>query len=104
MTKLIALALLGAALAGSIALAQPPTEANISVAMVEAPAPRLTTASPVRALLTDPEARGVLARHAPQVVEFFASGQGQSVAPADTPLAEIARFPQARTQASPPTT
>lgn len=90
-----ALLTLAGALAAAPALAEQPPEAMAQLTVAELP-PRLSTASGIRTLLADPKAKEVLVRHAPQVVEFFASGQSEGIAPGDTPLETIARIPQAQ--------
>jgi hypothetical protein len=100
MRTMIAIATLAAALLAAPVLAtQPPAETapagdTINAAVVRMPATRLSTATGIRTLLADPKAKEVLVRHAPQVVEFFASGQSEGIAPGDTPLDAIARIPQ----------
>jgi hypothetical protein len=98
MRALAALFTLAGALVATPALArtiQPPEE-SVHLAAAEAPAAKLSTASGIRTLLANPKAKEVLERHAPQVVEFFASGESEGIAPGDTPLATIATIPQAQ--------
>lgn len=58
----------------------------------------LSTQSGIKALLADEKARAILAKYvpaAPAVVECFASGQAEGMAPGETPLAVIAENPMA---------
>lgn len=79
---------------------QPPAAedaaAPVRLAAAEAPTATLSTASGIRTLLADPRAKDILVRHAPQVVDFFASGQGDGISPGDTPLDTIASIPLAQ--------
>ncbi len=95
MRALAALITLGGALAAAPALGEQPPETTAQLTVAEMPA-RLSTASGIRTLLADPKAKEVLVRHAPQVVEFFASGQSEGIAPSDTPLETTVRIPQAQ--------
>jgi hypothetical protein len=90
----IASALLAASASARTTI-QPPEDA-VHLATAEAATPKLSTSSGIRTLLADPKAKEVLVRHAPQVVEFFASGNSDGIAPGDTPLETIARIPQAQ--------
>jgi hypothetical protein len=96
----IAAALLAAsASARTIQPPQPPAAedaAPVRLAVAETPAATLSTASGIRTLLADPRAKDILVRHAPQVVDFFASGQGDGISPGDTPLDTIASIPLAQ--------
>lgn len=80
------------------AMAQPPGDDGATVAEAAAPVQteKLSTSSTIAALLADARAKDVLFRHAPQVVQFFATGENRAMAPDHTPLSEIARFPQAQ--------
>jgi len=95
MRTLAALLTFACTLIAAPALGAQPTEETARLTAAEMPA-RLSTASGIRTLLADPRAKDVLVRHAPQVVEFFASGQSEGIAPGDTPLATIATIPQAQ--------
>lgn len=95
MRALAALVTLAGALIAPPAVCQQPPETTAQLTVAEMPA-RLSTASGIRTLLANEQAKDVLVRHAPQVVEFFASGQSEGIAPGDTPLETIARIPQAQ--------
>jgi hypothetical protein len=96
----IAAALLAAS--ASARTIQPPQSpaaedaAPVRLAVAETPTATLSTASGIRTLLADPRAKDILVRHAPQVVDFFASGQGDGISPGDTPLDTIASLPLAQ--------
>ena len=76
------------------------SSAAIAPALAQGPAAsasaKLTTTSSRKDLLANAKAKDVLAKYAPQVVEFFASGQAESVIPGDTPLATLAENDQAQ--------
>ena len=76
------------------------SSAAIAPALAQGPAAsasaKLTTTSSMKDLLANAKAKDVLAKYAPQVVEFFASGQAESVIPGDTPLATLAENDQAQ--------
>ena len=78
-------------LAATPALAQPPVETVVS-----APASSgLSVETGIKTLLADPKAKDVIAKYAPTVVEFFASGQAEGLVPAETPLTALAQNPMA---------
>jgi hypothetical protein len=87
MNKLLAAVLLGSTLITGAAIAQPPEAAAPAVT---APAAKLSVNSGIKALLADEKAKAVIAKYAPMVVEFFASGQAEGMVPGETPLAVIA--------------
>jgi hypothetical protein len=96
-TAAFILTLAGALIAApAIARTIQPPEESVHLAASEAPPAKLSTQSGIRTLLANPKAKEVLVRHAPQVVEFFASGDSQGIAPGDTPLETIATIPQAQ--------
>jgi hypothetical protein len=78
--------LFGALLAVSPAMAQ---------TQPEAPVAGLSVDSGMKTLLADPNAKEVIAKYAPAVVEFFTSGQAEGLMPAETPLAVLAQNPMA---------
>jgi hypothetical protein len=92
MNKLLAAALLGSTLLAVPATAQPPEAAAPAAT---APTARLSVNTGIKALLADEKSKAVLAKYAPMVVEFFASGQAEGMVPGETPLAVIAENPMA---------
>lgn len=79
-------------IAGSAAFAQPPAAAPAAPSA----AGKLSSASTMKALMENAKSKEVLARHIPQIAEFFGSGQAEGILPPTTTLKEVADIPQAQ--------
>ena len=89
MSKLIAAALAGVLLTGSMAAAPAMAVAAPQTAAV-------TSKSPLKAFIADKKAMEVLTKYAPQVAEFLGSGQGDGILPADATIASLSEIDQAQ--------
>ncbi len=79
--------LLGLLLVALPAMAQTTSETPIAVSANAG----LSVDSGMKTLLADPKAKEVIAKYAPAVVEFFASGQAKGLVSAETPLTALAQ-------------
>lgn len=87
--KLIAAALAGVMMTGSLA-------AVPALAQAPAAAAKVTSKSPLKAFIADKKAMEVLAKYAPQVAEFLASGAGEGMLPEGSTIASLSEIEQAQ--------